>query len=106
MLAHMIEVTLFGGVLKDDADLYSHSPKRSKCIIYGLSEPGVFQDVVAPASSSVLHVVLAKKGAFMAAHGRNNRSHLGTVAGLEEDVDAFARDLQIVTDKGNVAPLF
>jgi hypothetical protein len=106
LLAHMIEITLFGGELADDADLYRQPPQRSKCIIYGLAQPAVFQDVVAPPSPAVMHSVLAKKGVFMAAHGRNNRSHLGTVSGLEDDVDAFTRDLEIVTDHGNVPPLF
>lgn len=107
VLAHVLDVTLFGQSHLDGERLYQSPCRPSYFVQYGLREAARLVELRLPAPvTGAFHTTIARPGAQLPAHGRNNRSQIGIVSGDPAQVKRFVEAIEIVTDTGTQRPFY
>lgn len=107
ILSHVMDVTLFAESSIDGRVLYGRRPLPSIFVQYGLQASGTLLQLNLPAErNGVFHTQIAKIGAHLREHGRNNRSQIGIAAGERAAVKKFIEATTIVTESGVKSPFY
>lgn len=102
---HVINVTFFGNT-KENRSFYPTDKIKTLGIMYGVHNAEILKKIRLPDSLKSNHVQFADAGKTLKPVGRDNRSWIGQLIGLPEDVKKEIDSISIVTEKNVLKPVF
>ncbi len=85
---------------------YPKNKVKTLSILYGVDQASTFIELILPESIRSQHVQLVDKGKALQPVGLDNRSWIGFLIGLPDEVLKDIQLISILTDKGTLLPVF